>query len=478
MPARSSAWTNRFRSRCRRTPCSGSATRRRSGRSSCQVRSTSCRSRSSGPTSAAARRRSRRSAPTHSTSARSPTSRRSSPPGPAPTSRSWRLEFRKDPVDHPIYQLGIAPGVDVKDVEDLRGKKIAYSPGQAQGALVLRVLKEAGLTKDDVELVELPSTGDAYVDALGSKQVDVAPLGGVLLKRYLAKYGKDGGTTIQHGLRDDPVDLYVPTTVARGRRQGGRAARVRRVLGARPGLDATSTPTSGSRATTSGDRGPHRGRRPVPGRQRPVSPTSRPLDRRDRATPGDHRPARPRSRTTRRLDVKDIYDLRYEHVAADAIKGGRGAVTAVVERSVPGRPRTRGPADVRPRRRRLGPGRAIPFGWLRRPRRCWSDVVRSARPPACSTSACSRRRGRSSTTGKRPDRRRPAAGEHPDVPAPRGPRACSSGPWPGVVARAVLSGLTRVGEALIDGPVQIKRAIPSLALHPAAHPLARASASR
>ena len=31
---------------------------------------------------------------------------------------------------------------------------------------------------------------------------------------------------------------------------------------------------------------------------------------------------------------------------------------------------------------------------------------------------------------------------------------------------ALVSGLSRVGEALIDGPVQIKRAIPSLALIP------------
>ena len=51
-------------------------------------------SRSSGPTSAAARRRWRRSARTRSTSARSPTSRRSSPSGPAPTSRSSRPAAR------------------------------------------------------------------------------------------------------------------------------------------------------------------------------------------------------------------------------------------------------------------------------------------------------------------------------------------------------------------------------------------------
>ncbi|MFD0448545.1 hypothetical protein ACFQ10_49200 [Streptomyces indonesiensis] len=42
-------------------------------------------------------------------------------------------EFRKDPLKHPVYELGIAPGADVDTLADLRGKKIAYSPGQAQG---------------------------------------------------------------------------------------------------------------------------------------------------------------------------------------------------------------------------------------------------------------------------------------------------------------------------------------------------------
>jgi sulfonate transport system substrate-binding protein len=118
-------------------------------------------------------------------------------------------KYRQDPIAHPIYELGVAPGAEVKTLDDLKGKKIAYSPGQAQGALVLRVLQKAGLTQDDVKLVELPSTGDVYPNALVSKQVDVAPLGGVYIKRYLASYGKDGATTIKHGIRDDPSHLYV-----------------------------------------------------------------------------------------------------------------------------------------------------------------------------------------------------------------------------------------------------------------------------
>ena len=118
-----------------------------------------------------------------------------------------------DPLEHPTYELGVAPGVDVDELADLEGKKIAYSPGQAQGALVLKVLQEAGLTQDDVELVEIASVDDVYVNALGSKQVDVAPLGQTLVPPFLAKYERDGAHTVAPGVRDDYWELYAPTAV-------------------------------------------------------------------------------------------------------------------------------------------------------------------------------------------------------------------------------------------------------------------------
>ena len=121
--------------------------------------------------------------------------------------------YRQDAVNHPLYELGIAPGAGISSLADLRGKKIAYSPGQAQGAVVLRILEKAGLTQDDVKLVELPSTGDVYPTSLAAKQVDAAPIGGVQIKRYLAKYKSDGASTLRHGLRDDPSHLYSPASV-------------------------------------------------------------------------------------------------------------------------------------------------------------------------------------------------------------------------------------------------------------------------
>lgn len=116
--------------------------------------------------------------------------------------------FRVDPLHHPVYEFGVAPGVTATTLADFRGKKIAFSPGQAQGALVLKALRKAGLTKADVQLIELPSTGDVYANALAARQVDIAPIGGVQIKRYLAKYAAEGAATVQHGLRDDPGHVY------------------------------------------------------------------------------------------------------------------------------------------------------------------------------------------------------------------------------------------------------------------------------
>lgn len=122
-------------------------------------------------------------------------------------------KYRADWVGHPVYQLGVAPGVAAENLDDLRGLKIAFAPAQAQGALIIRVLAKAGLTRDDVELVEIPSTGDVYTNALASKQVDVAPLGGTSVSRFLEQTRAQGGHTIAHGLRDDPGHLYAPAEV-------------------------------------------------------------------------------------------------------------------------------------------------------------------------------------------------------------------------------------------------------------------------
>lgn len=128
------------------------------------------------------------------------------------TGTSTKIIFQNvtiDPLKFPIYQLGVAPGTNVSSLGDLRGKKIAYSAGQAQGALVLRVLKQAGLSQSDVTLVELTSTGDSYITALGSKAVDVAPISAHQVKLYKAKY--PGAGSIGTGIRDDASTIYCLT---------------------------------------------------------------------------------------------------------------------------------------------------------------------------------------------------------------------------------------------------------------------------
>jgi sulfonate transport system substrate-binding protein len=138
------------------------------------------------------------------------------------TGTSTKIVFQSvtvDPLQYPIYVLGTAPGSGISSLADLRGKKIAYSAGQAQGALVLRVLQKAGLTQKDVNLVDLTSTNDSYVTALGSKAVDVAPLGAPNVKKYQQKY--PGGGALPTGIRDDASTLYCLTSSVK---DAGKAA--------------------------------------------------------------------------------------------------------------------------------------------------------------------------------------------------------------------------------------------------------------
>jgi sulfonate transport system substrate-binding protein len=111
----------------------------------------------------------------------------------------------------PAYRLAIAPGSQIAKLEDLKGKRIGYSPGQAQGALILRVLKKLGLKPTDVTLVQLNST--EFKDALASRQVDVAPLFGAQLRRYLNEQAKAGAAAFEHGARDNLNFFYVRAAV-------------------------------------------------------------------------------------------------------------------------------------------------------------------------------------------------------------------------------------------------------------------------
>jgi sulfonate transport system substrate-binding protein len=129
------------------------------------------------------------------------------------------IRERADPIGHPSFVLGIAPHAGIATPADLRGKRIAFSPSQIQGQIVLQTLAAAGLNRHDVTLVELPSSigGDVYTSALASGVVDAAPIGaGIVAERYLRKFASAGARVIKHPpFRDDMVVAYVPESVLR-----------------------------------------------------------------------------------------------------------------------------------------------------------------------------------------------------------------------------------------------------------------------
>ncbi|OLT47007.1 nitrate ABC transporter substrate-binding protein [Saccharomonospora sp. CUA-673] len=94
----------------------------------------------------------------------------------------------------PDYRIAVRPGVTVETLEDLEGKKVAYGEGTGRQTFVLRALREAGLTTDDVELVPLRAAD--FPDSIRTEQVDVAVLNEPHFTRYLRDYGDQGATAV------------------------------------------------------------------------------------------------------------------------------------------------------------------------------------------------------------------------------------------------------------------------------------------
>ncbi|SHI23257.1 ABC transporter substrate-binding protein [Streptomyces sp. 3214.6] len=122
----------------------------------------------------------------------------------------------------PNYLFATKPGSDIHTVADFRGKKLAFSQGQAQGVVLLRALKKAGLKYDDVKLV--PLTSNQFLTALQSGQVDIAPLANQQAPAYLKQYGPKGA----HAITTDVVDLlnllWAPVSVLNDRAKAAAVA--------------------------------------------------------------------------------------------------------------------------------------------------------------------------------------------------------------------------------------------------------------
>ncbi|MFF4120626.1 ABC transporter substrate-binding protein [Streptomyces sp. NPDC001714] len=111
----------------------------------------------------------------------------------------------------PNYLFATKPGSAIRTVAEFKGKKLAFSQGQAQGVVLLRALKEAGLAYDDVKLV--PLTSNQFLTALQSGQVDVAPLANSQAPAYLQQYGSKGAHTIATDVVDLLNLLWAPQAV-------------------------------------------------------------------------------------------------------------------------------------------------------------------------------------------------------------------------------------------------------------------------
>lgn len=114
-------------------------------------------------------------------------------------------------VPTPIYKLATIPGAGIDTPADIKGKKIAFSQGQAQGVVVLRTIRELGLKNSDVTLV--PLTSNQFYTALQSRQVDAAPLGEPGLTRYLSQFGRDGAKAVDVTAVDYLSVLWAPGAV-------------------------------------------------------------------------------------------------------------------------------------------------------------------------------------------------------------------------------------------------------------------------
>ncbi|MFE1883655.1 ABC transporter substrate-binding protein [Streptomyces diastatochromogenes] len=111
----------------------------------------------------------------------------------------------------PNYLFATKPGSDIRTVADFKGKKLAFSQGQAQGVVLLRALKQAGLKYDEVKLV--PLTSNQFLTALQSGQVDIAPLANSQAPAYLKQYEGKGAHTIPTDVVDLLNLLWAPQSV-------------------------------------------------------------------------------------------------------------------------------------------------------------------------------------------------------------------------------------------------------------------------
>lgn len=122
------------------------------------------------------------------------------------------------------YSLAVRPGLSVKTLEELKGKRIAYAEGTGRQPFVLHALKAAGLTRKDVVLVPLRVSD--FPDAIRTGQVDVAVLNEPHFSRYLAD--TEGASALPDSEHDRlPRRLSYLYASAKALSDPGKAAAIR-----------------------------------------------------------------------------------------------------------------------------------------------------------------------------------------------------------------------------------------------------------
>ena len=80
-----------------------------------------------------------------------------------------------------------APGSTITSIAQLKGKKLAFTQATAPQGFMLHVLKNAGLSKADVHLINIQSQSQVSA-ALESHSIDAAATAGQLIYQYQAKH--------------------------------------------------------------------------------------------------------------------------------------------------------------------------------------------------------------------------------------------------------------------------------------------------
>lgn len=98
-------------------------------------------------------------------------------------------------TEGPTTIIATAPESGIKELKDLKGKKVGINPGTAQQAIVFRNLRAAGLKPDDINPINLGLA--EFADALRAGQIDAAVLKQPDRARYLKSVAGTGATEIE-----------------------------------------------------------------------------------------------------------------------------------------------------------------------------------------------------------------------------------------------------------------------------------------